>query len=114
MRSLFAKILLWFLFTVIVTFGVTFYISSRFVRNRPPEFNRLTFELQEARHVWETEGSTGLQAFLARFSETGIEGVLTDGSGRDVITGRDWSRDIRPNPTFGRGCAEAEIQGLAS
>jgi len=46
MRTLFTKILLWFLLTVVVTFTVTFYVSSIFVRSRQPEFTRFTFELR--------------------------------------------------------------------
>ena len=36
MRTLFTKILLWFLLTVIVTFSVSFYLSSIFVQSRQP------------------------------------------------------------------------------
>ena len=49
MRTLFTKILLWFLLTVVLTSSVTFYVSSMFVRSRQPEFGRFTFELREAR-----------------------------------------------------------------
>src|SRR5580700_2613696 len=96
MRTLFTKILLWFLFTVIVTFTVTFYISSIFVRSRQPEFTRFTFELREARAAWEMEGSAGLTRFLARLKDaTGADAGLADANGRDVLTGRDWSKEIR-------------------
>jgi signal transduction histidine kinase len=98
-RSLFTKILLWFLLTVIVTFTVTFYISSIFVRSRQPEFNRFNFELREARQAWETEGSAGLNRFLSRLKDvTGADAALTDGNGRDVMTGKDRSKEIR-SPT---------------
>jgi two-component system, OmpR family, sensor kinase len=97
MRTLFTKILLWFLFTVIVTFTVSFYLSSIFVQSRQPA-RRFTFELREARAAWETEGKAGLTHFLARLKDAnGAEAALTDANGRDVITGRDWSQDIR-NP----------------
>ncbi len=96
MRSLFTKILLWFLLTVILTFSVTFYVSSVFLRARQPETGRFTFELREARAAWETEGATGLQRFLNRLKDaTGADAGLTDGSGRDLLTGRDWNKDIR-------------------
>ncbi len=95
MRTLFTKILLWFLLTIIVTFSVTFYISSVLMRSRQPDFNRLSFEMLEARQAWEKQGPAGLEVFLARFKEaTGGEGVLTDGAGRDLITGRDLSKMI--------------------
>jgi two-component system sensor histidine kinase CpxA len=96
MRTLFTKILLWFLLTVVVTFWGTFYVSSIFMQNRPPDYNRFKYELNEARDAWESQGRTGLTQFLAHFKDrAGIEAVLTDGAGRDVITGRDWSREIR-------------------
>lgn len=90
MRTLFTKILLWFLLTIVLTFGVTFYVSSVLMGSRSPDFNRLRFELLEARQAWETEGAKGLQAFLERFEEaTGGRGVLTDGGGVNVLTGRE-------------------------
>jgi signal transduction histidine kinase len=96
MRTLFTKILLWFLLTVMVTFSVTFYVSSIFVRSRQPEFSRFTFELREARAAWETDSSAGLTRFLARLKDaTGAEAGLADANGRDVLTGRDWSKEIR-------------------
>ncbi|HZL57922.1 MAG TPA: ATP-binding protein [Bryobacteraceae bacterium] len=96
MRSLFTKILLWFLLTVMVTFTLTFYVSSIFVRSRQPEFSRFTFELREARAAWEADGKAGLQRFLNRLRDaTGADAGLADGSGHDVITGRDWSKEIR-------------------
>jgi len=95
-RSVFAKILLWFLFTVFVTFSVTFYVSSIFVRARQPEFPRLNFELRSARQAWETEGKAGLQRFLDQYKDAaGVEGTLTDGEGRDLMTGHDWSKELR-------------------
>jgi len=96
MRTLFTKILLWFLLTVIVTFSVTFYVSSIFVRSRQPEFSRFTFELREARAAWEADGSAGLNRFIVRLKDaTGADAGLTDANGRDLLTGRDWSKEIR-------------------
>ena len=95
MRSLFTKILLWFFLTVVVTSTVSFYISTTFTRSRP-QFNRMGFELREARQAWETEGRAGLEKFMARFKDAmGADAALTDGSGRDVLTGRDWSKEIK-------------------
>lgn len=99
MRTLFTKILLWFLLTVIVTFTGTFYVSSIFVRSRQPEFSRFTFELREARAAWENDGSAGLTRFLTRLKDaTGADAGLTYENGRDVLTGRDWTKEIKsPN-----------------
>ena len=98
MRTLFTKILLWFLLTIAVTFTVTFYVSSA-VRPRQPDSNRMTFEVWEARQLWETQGAAGLQSFITRYKEvTGADAVLTDASGHDLLSGRDWSKEIRtPN-----------------
>jgi two-component system sensor histidine kinase CpxA len=110
MRSLFAKMLVSFLFTVVVSTMAGFYIWNSFERRQPvqlPGAGR-SFELREARQAWETGGREALEAFLARWrdamSTVGADAVLTDGSGRDVLTGRDWSKEIRSsNPGRGRG-----------
>ncbi len=100
MRTLFTKIFLWFVLTVLLTSTVTFYISSVFERSRQPELTRFTFELREARAAWELEGRAGLDRFLARLKDaTGADAALTDASGRDVRgTGRDWSKVIQAQP----------------
>jgi two-component system sensor histidine kinase CpxA len=96
-RSLFTKILLWFFLTVIVTSAASFYVWSLFYRSRQPNFNRMSFELREARTAWETKGRAGLEDFFARYKEAGnnVEPVLADAAGHDVLTGRDWSKEIR-------------------
>ncbi len=98
MRTLFTKILLWFLLTVVVTFTATSYITSVFVSARQPQFNR-RFELREARAAWELEGKEGLDRFLARLKDaTGADAALTDAAGRDVRDGKDWSKVINAPP----------------
>ncbi len=110
MRSLFAKMLVSFLFTVMVSTMAGFYIWNTFERRQSPQQPGAgrSFELREARQAWETGGREGLEAFLTRWkdamSTVGAEAVFTDGSGRDVLTGRDWSNEIRAsNPGRGRG-----------
>ena len=89
MRTLFTKILLWFLATVVLTVSITFYISTIFLRDRQPEYNRLTFELRQARRAWETGGQASLERFIAEFKDaSAVDGVLTDAAGRGVIGGR--------------------------
>ena len=103
MRTLFTRILLWFLFTVIVTSSVTWYVSSIFAGNQQRQINgRFSFELREARRAWETDGSAGLDRFLTRFKEaSGAESALTDANGKDLLTGQDWSRVIHSAPPRG-------------
>ena len=104
MRTLFTKILLWFLLTVVLTFTGTFYVSSIIAQSRQPEFRRLTFELREARAAWETEGSTGLNRFLARLKDaTGADAGLTYSNHLDVLTGRDWTKEIDASQSRLRG-----------
>jgi signal transduction histidine kinase len=102
---LFTKILLWFLLTVIVSLTASFYIWNVFMRNAPQrQFNGLTFELRESRKAWEAEGRVGLERVLAQIKDAmGGEPVLTDASGHDLITGKDWSSEIHDNATRGRG-----------
>src|SRR6185312_6473133 len=104
MRTLFTKILLWFLFTVALTSSVTWYVSSIFQRSRQPEAGRFTFELREARRAWEMEGATGLNTFLTRLKDAsgGGDAALTDANGRDLVSGRDLSKEIH-SPPGGRG-----------
>jgi two-component system sensor histidine kinase CpxA len=107
MRSLFTKILLWFLLTTVLSISGSFYIWNTFQRQQPPmQFNGRMYELYEARQAWETQGKAGLEQWLSRFREhsNGGEAILTDGNGKDVLTGRDWSSDIATsNPRRGRG-----------
>lgn len=111
MRSLFTQILLWFLFTVIVTFSASVYISSIFMTNRQPDFNRFTYELREARSAWETQGRAGLEQFITAYKDAsaGVEPALADGSGKDLLTGRDWSREISAPGANGRGGGRGRI-----
>lgn len=106
MRSLFTKILLWFLLTTFLSISGSFYIWSTFQRQQPPmQFNGRMYELFEARETWETQGRAGLEKWIARFKEhsNGGEAILTDGSGKDVLTGRDWSADITSSNPRGGG-----------
>ena len=104
MRSLFTKILLWFLLTVVISLTGSFYIWNTFGQrpNQQPQFSSRPFELHEARHAWETDGRAGLERLLAQFKEsTTGDAVLTDGSGRDVLTGHDWWGEIQQSRAGG-------------
>ena len=99
MRTLFTKILLWFLLTVIVTFTATSYITSVLLNSRQPQSRFGLLYLREARASWEREGKAGLDHFLAQLKDvTGADAALTDGSGRDLRDGRDWSKVINAPP----------------
>jgi signal transduction histidine kinase len=99
MRTLFTKILLWFLLTVVVTFTATSYINSLFLNSGQPQSRFGLLYLREARAAWEREGRAGLDHFFAQLKDvTGADAALTDGSGRDVRDGRDWSKVINAPP----------------
>ncbi len=92
MRSLFARILLWFLVTVVVTVvgGIAISNLNRPAQRRPfPSLSRLL--LTEARSAYESGGKEGLGAYLQyAFSATGVRGALIDiASGKDLLTGEE-------------------------
>jgi len=91
MNSLFAKILLWFWATLVITT-----IGSAFVSglsgSRPYLTRVVAFQLAEARAAYETGGQPGLQQFTHRLHAAfGGEGILADASGHDLLTGADES-----------------------
>ena len=98
MRSLFVKIFLWFVLTVVVAVSGTFYVSNELNRRQQqqvPQFTRFRYQLQDARDAWQAEGASGLETVLARIKDAdGLEAHLTDASEKDLLTGRDWSREI--------------------
>ncbi len=109
MRSLFARILLWFLVTIIVTVVGEIAISdwNRPRERRPfPSLARLL--LTEARSAYESGGKEALGAYLQyAFNATGVRGALIEiASGKDVLTGEDrpafapGQRPSRPLPPW--------------
>ena len=95
MRSMFAKILLWFWATLIITVVGSAMISAFSFgasERRFPLARLAAFELQEARAAYEAGGKEGLAAHMQRL-EPVYHGnaLLTDGKGRDLLTGEDRS-----------------------
>src|SRR5580692_3921705 len=93
-RSIFTKIVLWFILLVVVSvvglIGTSLLISARFSGRdtNPPRLNMLF--LDDARRAYEEGGSTRLGAYLKRldaYSES--QHFLTDGRGVDLVTGDD-------------------------
>ncbi len=102
MRTLFTKILLWFLAAMVITVAGFVLITTRtFTAPRehhgpphgpPPHvFGRmLSFAVEEARHAYEAGGRQQLAAYMDRLDHTfHAPGVFTDASGRDLLTGAD-------------------------
>jgi signal transduction histidine kinase len=100
MRSLFARILLWFLATTAVTvlgLIVTRSLSLNAGPGQPAPFTRtIPFLLREARYAYETGGRAELDRFMDRLhSVYDADAILTDAAGRDLLTGEDRSDLIR-------------------
>ena len=92
MRSLFAKILLWFLATVLAAFAGFNLIEARFddAMRHAPMVRAFRFQAREAREAYESGGAKALRWDLDRIQ--GIfqaEAYLTDANGRDLVTGED-------------------------
>lgn len=97
MRTLFGKILLWFLATTIITIlGVVTTSALSYNAEQQPPFGMLMrTEFVEARHAFETGGPLELAETLARMQSV-VSGqlILADPFGRDLVTGEDRSELI--------------------
>ena len=100
MRTLFAKILLWFWFTLAIFVVGSAFITALSVNQNSsdresPGARLVTLQLEEARVAYET-GGRALQALLENLEKVyGAKAVLTDGQGRDVLTNEERSDLIR-------------------
>jgi two-component system sensor histidine kinase CpxA len=121
-RSLFVKILLWFILTVVLAVSGTFYVSGILQRRQqqqqqpPPQRLTRLYELQDARDAWLDDGETGLENVLARVKDVDeVDPHLVDASGHDLVTGRDWSKEIaawQPFLNRGRGAGRGGSPNL--
>jgi signal transduction histidine kinase len=96
-RSLFGKILLWFLATTLIAFFGAVFISALDLNPWHSPFARLMdVEERAARVAWESGGPTALADFQRRFRATSdMSAVLTDDAGRDLISGKDYSQSLK-------------------
>jgi hypothetical protein len=90
MRSLFVRILLWFLLLSTVTTGIVMVSSQWFSQTTLLNLyfgGLLTAHLEEAREAYERDGREGLRRFVDAFERGFDRGVyITDGAGRDLLT----------------------------
>lgn len=91
MNNLFTRTLLWLIATVVLTFlalGIAATLDmDPGERRRGPFGTLVSLQLAEARHAYETGGRPALEAAIERFREaTDSEGILTDATGRDLLT----------------------------
>ena len=93
MRSLFAKILVWFVVSILVTIGATLLTSALTydtTSSRQAPFSMLlNLEVRETRHAWESGGAEELRGALQRLKEVtnASQAMLLDGEGVDLLTG---------------------------
>jgi signal transduction histidine kinase len=93
MRSLFAKILVWFIVSILVTIAATVLTSAltydAYSARQAPFSMLLSLEVREARHAWESGGAVELRGALDRLREVthASQAMLLDGNGMDVLTG---------------------------
>jgi two-component system sensor histidine kinase CpxA len=92
-RSLFAKILAWFVVAIISTIAAVILTTAltydAYSSRQAPFSMLLSLQLGEARHAWENGGPGQLRETLQRFREVthASEAMLTDGQGTDLLTG---------------------------
>ena len=98
MRSLFAKILLWFLATNAMAFvGLNVLVVMHFndPARQTPLSRALSYQAQRARVAYETGGKETLKTDLTRISAIfQSDAFLTDPRGRDLVTGENRSDQI--------------------
>src|SRR5581483_5564467 len=99
MNSLFAKILLWFWCTLLITLVGSAFISAISMNptdEHAPVSRLLRFQLEEARTAYETGGRPELAAYLDTLHRTyDAIGILADDKGRDLLTNQDQSILVR-------------------
>lgn len=97
MRSLFAKILLWFLATAVIAFFGAVIISALELNPWQSPFVRMMYlEEQAAQKAWESGGADALKAYEKRFrAGSEMSAVLADAAGRDLLTGKDYSASLK-------------------
>lgn len=101
MRSFFAKILVWFLATsvltisaVVITAIVSFNSERQSAQTPFPILVRI--QMREARYAYENGGKAALAETLKRFkSVLNADMALADPEGHDLLTGQDRSKIIR-------------------
>ncbi len=97
MRTLFGKILLWFLgamiltiAAVVLTTALTFNVGEQ---RQPPFGATLRLQMREARQAYEANGAAGLAAAMERFHNMFPgQHIFVDAQGRDLLTGKDYSK----------------------
>jgi two-component system sensor histidine kinase CpxA len=95
LRSLFTKILLWFLATTLVSLGALLATSTLLLAQLGPDdffANTIALQIDDARRAYDEGGTEQLAAYLRRLNDFyPVEHHLTDARGRDMVDGADRS-----------------------
>jgi two-component system sensor histidine kinase CpxA len=96
MRTVFAKILLWSLGTLLLALAAYLFISeglaSRISGKGGPFERTVAFQVDQAETTWRSGGPAALGAYLRKLQTYfGPEHYFTDAQGRDLVTGADRS-----------------------
>jgi signal transduction histidine kinase len=98
MRSLFIRILFWFLLATTATSTVVIVTSTWLAQPNLLNYfvgGLLGASLEQAREAYERDGAEGLRRFTAAFDRGFVPGVrVTDASGRDLLTGEDFASNF--------------------
>jgi signal transduction histidine kinase len=97
MRTLFAKLLAWFLATILImAIGFALFENTDADPGPGPQRRITQFLLREAGQIYASEGSAGLGSYLQRIESTyGGKAFLVDASGRDLASGANRAEFIR-------------------
>jgi signal transduction histidine kinase len=100
-RSIFAKVVFWSLVTLLLSLAAYWTISHKLERRGPPEsdpFFRMNMMIKgDVTHAFEEGGPDRLAAQLRKLDAyLPGEHLLTDGRGRDLVTGTDRSELLQP------------------
>ena len=94
MRTIYAKILSWFLLTLVVCLvgfvGTSIYLGRAFPGPGSPMARNLDFILAQASKILHNQGREALGAYLAEYNATmHSKHVLVDSAGQDAVSGED-------------------------
>lgn len=99
MRTLFGKIVVWFLATTFITLVaavITSAVAYDSTERQPPFAMLVRTQMGEARHAYEHGGSKELAETLDRLRDSAPgDLIFADASGRDLVTGEDRGELIR-------------------
>lgn len=99
MRSIFSKLLIWFVLTLVVSFAA-FLVTSAYLAARSADpgglmTSAVLLQLEGAVSAYESGGKTALSGYLRRLDELfPARHALLDGVGRDMLTGQDRSEEL--------------------